>query len=160
MTLAELNSLTTPRAEAELTRCCASTRWIRLMAAARPFLDRAAMDRTADRIWWSLSAADWLEAFAAHPPIGGRTDSAWSKEEQTHAARAAAEVADRLARGNRQYEERFGFTFLVCATGKSADEIVAMLERRLPNAPEVEVGIAAEEQRKITHLRLKKLVTS
>jgi 2-oxo-4-hydroxy-4-carboxy-5-ureidoimidazoline decarboxylase len=161
VTLAELNTLeSASRAEAELWRCCASTKWSRLMAAARPFADLEAMTEAADRFWWSLDAADWLEAFAAHPRIGARAESAWSREEQARAATGPDDVREHLARANDAYQQRFGYTFLVCATGKTAKEILAILEIRLPNAPEIELRVAAEEQRKITNLRLRKLVAS
>ncbi len=148
------------RVEGEFERCCASTRWARLLAAARPFADVEAMTNAADRIWWSLDAGDWHEAFVAHPRIGGRAESVWSKEEQSRAAAAAEDVRDHLARGNEAYEQRFGYTFLVCATGRTAEEILEMLENRLTNVPEIELRVAAEEQRKITNLRLRKLVAS
>jgi OHCU decarboxylase len=160
VTLSELNVLEPPsRAEAEFERCCASTKWAHLMAAARPFADLEAMTAAADRIWWSLDAGDWLEAFAAHPRIGGRPESAWSSEEQATAAATADDVRDRLSRANEAYERRFGHTFLVCATGKTAEEILGMLETRWRNAPEFELRVAADEQRKITNIRLKKLVS-
>jgi len=130
------------------------------MAAARPFADLEAMTKTADRIWGSLDRADWLEAFAAHPRIGGRAESAWSREEQARAAAATDDVRERLALANDAYEQRFGYTFLVCATGKTAGEILESLDTRLPNPPEIELRVAAEEQRKITNLRLRKLVAS
>jgi OHCU decarboxylase len=159
MTLAELNALQpSSLAEAEFARCCASARWASRMAAARPFTDLDALASAADRIWWSLDADDWLEAFAAHPRIGGRPTSAWSAGEQARAASAPDEMRERIALGNERYERTFGYTFLVCATGRSAEEILAALEARLSDDPDAELLVAAEEQRKITHLRLKKLV--
>jgi len=159
VTLSELNVLEpSSRAETEFERCCASTKWAHLMATARPFADFEAMTHAADRIWWSLDAVDWLEAFAAHPRIGGRPESAWSSEEQATAAAAADDVRDHLSRANETYERRFGYVFLVYATGKTAEEILKTLDVRLRNAPETELRVAAEEQRKITNLRLKKLV--
>jgi 2-oxo-4-hydroxy-4-carboxy-5-ureidoimidazoline decarboxylase len=159
VTLAEINALPAARAEAEFGRCCGSARWRRMMASARPFSTVADLTAHAGRIWWSLDAADWLEAFAAHPPIGGRATSAWSTEEQAGAASATAATRQALADGNRAYEQRFGYAFLVCATGKSAQEMLAILERRLHNRPDDELRTAAEEQRRITALRLEKLVT-
>jgi 2-oxo-4-hydroxy-4-carboxy-5-ureidoimidazoline decarboxylase len=160
MTVAELNRLTDARAEGELMRCCASHRWAHLMAAERPFASRAVMAAVAQRLWWSLAAADWLEAFAAHPRIGDRATTAWSAQEQARAMETGDALRVRLVTGNRAYEERFGYTFIVCASDKSAEEIMAILEHRLRNEPADELQIAADEQRKITELRLRKLITT
>src|SRR5262245_16300317 len=160
MTVAELNRLTDTRAEAELLRCCASHRWAHLMAAERPYANLQVMTAVAQRLWWSLAAADWLEAFAAHPRIGEQTTSAWSAQEQAHAMASGDAVHARLVTGNRAYEERFGYTFLVSATGKTAEEILSILEQRLHNVAADELQIAADEQRKITELRLNKLITT
>jgi OHCU decarboxylase len=160
MTVAELNRLPDIRAEAELLRCCASHRWAHLMAAERPFSNLAVMRVVAQRLWWSLAAADWLEAFAAHPRIGERATSAWSSQEQARATETGDAAHARLIAGNRAYEQRFGYTFIVCATDKSADEIVTTLEERLHHEPADELQIAADEQRKITDLRLNKLITT
>ena len=158
MTLAELNGVSPSRAEAELARCCGSIRWARLMAAERPFAHRDVLSAAAQRLWWSLGAADWLEAFAAHPRIGEQATSAWSSQEQAGALSATDQVREGLTRGNHEYERRFGYTFLISATGKSADQILEILERRLQNDPADELQIAADEQRKITELRLTKLL--
>jgi OHCU decarboxylase len=180
MNLDHLNALDDERAAAALLQCCGSTRWARAMAAARPFTDAEALAESADRIWSSLVPSDWREAFAAHPRIGaggagGAAGSnasrgpalseqgvaraeGWSAQEQADVRSAAADVQQRLADANREYEARFGYIFIVCATGKSASEMLAMLESRLQHAPEEELVIAAEEQRKITRLRLTKLL--
>jgi OHCU decarboxylase len=160
MTVVELNRLPESRAEAELLRCCGSHRWARLITAERPFANLEVLTAVAQRLWWSLAVADWLEAFAAHPRIGDRATTMWSAQEQERSAVASNEVRERLARGNHLYEGRFGYTFLVSATDKSADEILTLLERRLHNEPGDELQIAADEQRKITALRLTKLLTS
>src|SRR5262249_54030193 len=160
MTVAELNRLADVRAEAELLRCCASHRWAHLMAAERPFANLAVMRVMAQRLWWSLAAADWLEAFAAPPPIGERATSAWAAQEQARAAETGGAAHARIVAGNRAYEERFGYTFIVCATDKSADEILITLEERLRHEPADELQIAADEQRKITELRLNKLIAT
>jgi OHCU decarboxylase len=136
------------------------------MAAARPFASAEAMDTTADTIWLALDRVDWLEAFAAHPKIGerraggaGRDDTkAWSQQEQAVAARASHETMRRLADANRDYEARFGYIFIVCATGRTADEMLSLLEARLRHDAAGELLIAAEEQRAITRLRLRKLL--
>jgi 2-oxo-4-hydroxy-4-carboxy-5-ureidoimidazoline decarboxylase len=159
MTVDELNRLDAGRARAELLRCCGSTRWAATMAEARPFEDLGAMRARSDEIWRSLARADWFEAFAAHPKIGDRrTASAWSAAEQSGMQSADGDVRERLERLNVEYEQRFGFIFIVCATGKAPGEMLALLERRLTNRPEIELPLAAEEQRKITALRLAKLV--
>lgn len=160
MTIVELNRLPDARAEAELLRCCASHRWAHLMTGERPFANLAVMAAVAQRLWWSLAAADWLEAFAAHPRIGEHAASAWSAQEQARAMETGDAARARLVAGNRTYEERFGYTFIVCATAKSAEEILVILEQRLRNEPEDELQIAADEQRKITEIRLNKLITS
>ena len=181
MRLEDLNTLADAAAEREFLRCCGSTRWAREMAASRPFVNAESMAETGDAIGSSLERSDWLEAFAAHPRIGARAEAPaatpsglprgvspkkvgfpgrkWATEEQAGAAGASGEVRQSLAQRNRDYEARFGYIFIVCATGKSADEMLAMLERRLTNDPDTELQIAAGEQRKITRLRLVKLLT-
>ena len=125
------------------------------MSAKRPFATEAEMVDAADRMWSSLAPPDWLEAFAAHPRIGEDASS----DEQGGMRSAGSGVRERLAQANREYEARFGYIFIVCATGKSAEEMLARLERRLFNAPDDELRIAGEEQGKITRLRLAKLVS-
>src|SRR5437870_1162910 len=166
MRLEELNALNPATAERELLRCCGSARWARMMASARPFGTADEMLAAADRIWSALGPDDWLQAFRAHPRIGesGGPDTSgrsgdWSDQEQAGVRTARDAVRDRLAQGNRHYEARFGYIFIVCATGRSAEEMLAMLERRLTNQPDDELRIAAEEQRTITRLRIAKLVT-
>jgi OHCU decarboxylase len=166
MRLADLNALDEGAAADAFLRCCGSSRWAHRMAAARPFASAGAMDTTADTIWRSLERTDWLEAFAAHPRIGaggagraGREDTkVWSQQEQASVAGAEARTKRRLADANRDYEARFGYIFIVCATGKSADEMLALLAVRLRHDADDELRIAAEEQRKITRLRLRKLL--
>jgi 2-oxo-4-hydroxy-4-carboxy-5-ureidoimidazoline decarboxylase len=166
MRLEDLNALAGESAARELLRCCDSARWARLMAVARPFPSADAMAVAADAIWWSLEPADWLEAFAAHPRIGEtgggrgatREVGEWSASEQAGVAEAAEEPRRRLAAANRDYEARFGYIFVVCATGKTAGAMLDLLDRRLRNDPHEELLVAAEEQRKITRLRLAKLL--
>ena len=130
------------------------------MAGERPFRDLEHARRAADRIWRSLPREDWLEAFRSHPRIGDRSASRSAALEQAGVRSAPAGVREALAAGNRAYEERFGRIFLVCASGKTAAEMLALLEERLANDPETELEVAAEEQRKITQLRLEKLFAS
>lgn len=166
MTLAELNSLTPQQAGAEFLKCCGSTAWAKAISAARPFSNSDELSSKADEIWWNLDEDGWLEAFRAHPKIGEKKAAAaqsaeaqrWSADEQSETERAAVETKAALAEGNREYEQRFGFIFIICATGKSAEEILAALNGRLNNDPETELRVAAEEQRKITQLRLQKLL--
>jgi OHCU decarboxylase len=166
MTLDDLNRLTGQQAEAEFLKCCGSTVWAKRAADARPFANQHELLAAADEIWWKLDEEDWLEAFRAHPKIGERkaaaTQSAqaqqWSAQEQSESQKTAAETKAALADGNREYEQRFGFIFIICATGRSAEEILAALNGRLNNDSKAELHIAAEEQRKITQLRLQKLL--
>ncbi|MCU1263115.1 MAG: alc [Bryobacterales bacterium] len=144
-------------AEADLLKCCGSTRWAREMAA-HSFPNPKEVLATADSVWWSLAPADWMEAFRAHPRIGERSESKWSQEEQHIARHASHDILGELREANSLYEERFGYIFIVCATGKSADQMLRMMRERLDNDPESELRNAAEQQRQITHLRLKRLV--
>jgi OHCU decarboxylase len=161
-----INELSVAQAQSEFLKCCGSTQWAKRMSDARPFAYADDLAAKADEIWWSLSEEDWLEAFRAHPKIGEKKAEAaqsaeaqmWSAQEQSESARAAAETKAALAEGNREYEQRFGFIFIICATGRSAEEILAALNGRLNNDPETELRAAAEEQRKITQLRLQKLL--
>ena len=158
MRLADLNTLDDEAASRAFLRCCGSTRWAAQMAAARPFAGVEALAASADAIWRALAEADWLEAFAAHPRIGSSGGSGWSDDEQAGVAGAPEQTRRRLEEVNRHYEARFGYIFIVCATGKTADEMLVLIERRLRHRPGDELRIAAEEQRKITQLRLRKLL--
>ncbi len=140
-----------------LRRCCGSARWVNDMLARRPFANDAAVHSAAEEVWWALAPADWLEAFAQHPRIGDRHASGWPRTEQAGVAQAEGDTLHLLADGNRQYERRFGHVFLVCATGLSAGEMLDALRRRLRRDPEAELRTAAEEQAKITRLRLDRL---
>jgi OHCU decarboxylase len=156
MTLRELNQSTD--AEDALLRCCGSTRWAQLMASARPFASMQALMAAADECWNALERRDWLEAFAAHPRIGERAADPWAAREQAGTAGAALTVLERLAQANRAYEARFGYIFIVCASGKTADQMSRIAEQRLTNDPHRELLVAAEEQRSISRLRLEKLM--
>jgi 2-oxo-4-hydroxy-4-carboxy-5-ureidoimidazoline decarboxylase len=135
------------------------------MAQRRPFDSQARLFATSDEVWWSLARTDWLEAFAAHPKIGDKNalharfpaTATWASNEQAGTLCAAADVIARLADANSRYEARFGHIFVVCATGKTAAEMLELLEARLTNEPEVEIKIAAAEQAKITRIRLEKI---
>lgn len=158
--LAQLNGQ--PRAEAEeaLYRCFASRIWAAHVAGARPFAGIEQLIGAADAAWSRLSEADWLAAFAAHPRIGERGGHApdVSAREQKGLSSARQETLAALAAENRDYERRFGHVFLIAASGRTAGEILAELRRRLNNDPATELRVAADEQRKITRLRLERLV--
>jgi allantoicase len=161
-----LDTLPPPQAEAELLACCGSRAWAAQMAARRPFGGLAAVLDAADAIWRRLGQNDWMEAFRAHPRIGEKKAEApqgagarrWSEKEQAGVATASAETLAALADGNRAYDAKFGHIYIVCATGRSADEMLALLRARLGNDAGTELGVAAEEQRKITRIRLEKLL--
>jgi 2-oxo-4-hydroxy-4-carboxy-5-ureidoimidazoline decarboxylase len=155
-----LNSVPEEEARAALIRCCGARRWVEQMLAARPFASDAELHESAERIWWALGREDWLEAFAGHPRIGARTTDRASRREQAGVEGATAATRAALALGNRAYEERFGHVFLVCATGKTAGEMLGALRDRLANDPATELRIAAGEQAKITRLRLEALAAS
>jgi 2-oxo-4-hydroxy-4-carboxy-5-ureidoimidazoline decarboxylase len=153
-----LNDLDPKACADALRRCCGSDAWVHSMVAARPFTCSDELLQRSDRIWKSLSREDWLQAFAAHPRIGSRAAQGWGAAEQAGARDADSSVLTRLAALNSEYESRFGYIFIVCATGKSAAEMLALLESRLENEADTELHVAAEEQRKITRLRLEKLL--
>jgi OHCU decarboxylase len=163
--IAKFNAQAAPAAEAELFACCGSRRWAREMTAHRPYRDLAHLCEAADKLWVSLDQSDWLEAFRAHPKIGERasqgaeTARRWAAQEQSAARAVSQDVAARLAAQNLAYEKKFGYIFLVDATGKSSDEMLAILDSRIQNVPEREIQEAAEQQRRITRRRLEKLLS-
>ena len=136
------------------------------MLAERPFESGADLSARADQVWWTLDPRDWLEAFHSHPKIGEKKAAAatakeaqeWSADEQSGMNRSAQATIDALADLNQVYEDKFGFIFIVCASGKSSEEMLAVLRERLENDRDVELRVAAEEQAKITQLRLNKLL--
>lgn len=166
MTLDELNNLSSSDATHAFAESCASRNWVRQMVAARPFANIEDLLNVSDRLWLGLSEADFLEAFEAHPQIGNvdslRAKYAGTKTlaagEQSSVAVASEKTLQDLADGNRVYLEKFGFIFIVFATGKSAEQMLSLLRERLPNDRQAEIKNAAEEQRKITVLRLRKLL--
>jgi 2-oxo-4-hydroxy-4-carboxy-5-ureidoimidazoline decarboxylase len=164
--LARWNTLPPEEAAREILACCGSNAWADAMASKRPLQDDGALLAASDEIWRGLGEADWLEAFRSHPRIGesraekdsAAKSSAWSAQEQHKAATADEAVKMALKWGNREYEQKFGRIFIVCATGKSAGEILEILRRRLHNDEATELQQAAEEQRQIMHIRLKKWI--
>ena len=152
-----INTLADPIAE--LRSCCGSSTWVEAFASARPFSDWDEMTGAADRIWSKLGSEDWMEAFRAHPRIGEKKANArWTSDEQSGTRLASKGTMDALAAGNIDYERKFGHIYLVCATGRTADDMLANLRERMKNETATELRIAAEEQRRITQLRLEKLV--
>ena len=165
--LARWNALPLENAAEEVLPCCGSKGWARAMALRRPIRDEAALLAASDEVWRNLPQAGWMEAFRSHPRIGdtraqvaSQRSAAWSKTEQQNVATAEGEIKIGLAEGNRAYEKRFNRIFIVCATGKSGREILEMLKRRLNNDDAAELQEAAEEQRQIAQVRLKKWLSS
>jgi 2-oxo-4-hydroxy-4-carboxy-5-ureidoimidazoline decarboxylase len=162
--LSHWNSASERQAIEDILACCGSLAWAKQLAARRPIADESSLIAASDGVWTHLEPQDWLEAFSKHPRIGERKvapvtsaqSAAWSAQEQRSAADMSESVKLALTDANREYERRFGRVFIVCATGKSADEMLAILRRRMNNDDATELREAAEEQRKITHLRLKK----
>ena len=166
--LRHLNQLPAEEARAAFGRCCGATSWVEGMIEARPFRDVPHLYAAAEETWNRLSPDDWREAFGHHPRIGDRealrarfaSTREWASGEQAGALGASDEVLTALARENREYERRFGHVFIVCATGKSAAEMLGLLRARQGNDPMTELWIAAAEQAQITRLRLEKLLAS
>lgn len=166
MTIDDLNSLPESEARAAFERCCGAARWTARMCESLPCRDAEAVFAAARSVFRELDREDWLEAFAHHPRVGDvaslsekfAATAAWADEEQRGAAAAPEATLAALAEGNRAYTEKFGYIFIVCATGKSADEMLGLLRARIANDAERELAIAAEEQMKITRIRLEKLL--
>lgn len=148
-----------------LSTCCGSTRWVEAMVERRPFGSMTALLTAAEDVWRNLSADNWKEAFAHHPRIGERdlqqarfaSTAHLSAREQAGVSGASDEVITQLTEANREYEARFGYTFIVCASGLSAEEMLHRLRSRLGNDPATEIQVAAEQQSQITALRLRAL---
>ena len=165
MTVDEFNELSAAQAVQALTACCGSRRWVSAMIERRPFASIDAVIESANAAWRETNEADWREAFDHHPRIGetrsaarqGARAEGWSSGEQSLASTADAAVKRQLADANAEYEARFGHIYIVCAAGRSAEELLAIARSRLRNDPAVELRVAADEQRKITELRLRKL---
>lgn len=166
MTLHELNILPKEELKAELFKCCGSTAWVNKMLPFFPADDMVEILEDAEEQWWQCTEQDWLQAFTHHPKIGDveslqkkfASTATWASNEQSGAASASQQTLEALAKGNADYEQKFGYIFIVCATGKSAEEMLQLLLERLPNAPAEEIKIAADEQNKITKLRIEKLL--
>ncbi|CAN5302422.1 2-oxo-4-hydroxy-4-carboxy-5-ureidoimidazoline decarboxylase [soil metagenome] len=167
MILPELNQLALPQLKEALATCCGSTAWVNELAKIFPVESKESLFEQAETIWFACSESDWREAFRHHPKIGDihslrekfAGTKAWAAGEQSGVSVASQQVLEDLSEGNRLYEEKFGYIFIVCATGKSADEMLDLLNARLLNSPETEILIAMQEQNKITKIRLEKLLT-
>jgi 2-oxo-4-hydroxy-4-carboxy-5-ureidoimidazoline decarboxylase len=162
------NRMPVEEAEKEILPCCGSRAWARGVAGRRPLADEAALLAASDETWNNLSEADWTEAFRSHPRIGESSAASasearpakWSAQEQRGVAVADDAVKTALAEANRDYERRFRRIFIVCATGKTAPEILQIVRRRMQNDDRAELHEAAEQQRQITHIRLKRWLAS
>jgi OHCU decarboxylase len=163
-TLAAWNQADAATAFDAMIACCGAKQWAKAMVALRPIASVEELSTAADRVWSTMEKPDWMEAFACHPRIGerkavahiGPKSAAWSAQEQSSTSQIAERILAELAAGNARYEERYGFTYIVCATGKSAEEMLAILNRRLASSREAELREAAEQQRQITQIRLGK----
>jgi 2-oxo-4-hydroxy-4-carboxy-5-ureidoimidazoline decarboxylase len=166
MTLYDLNMLPKAQLRLELLKCCGSSAWVEKVMNFFPIEDLVELLDDAEEEWYKCSQEDWKEAFSHHPKIGDidslkkkfASTANWAMGEQSGTSTASEETIEALAKGNEEYEDKFGYIFIVCATGKSADEMLTVLKSRLLNDPEKEIEIAADEQNKITRLRLEKLL--
>ncbi len=166
--LEKLNNLSKEEAKSELLKCCGSEKWSEKVAEGRPYSSKELLFNYSDKVWSEASNEDIFEAFSHHPKIGDlesltkkfSSTKDWASGEQSGVNVATQEVLQALATGNLAYEEKFGYIFIVCATGKSASEMFSILQERLKNEPETEIKVAANEQNKITHIRLEKLLNS
>ncbi len=162
-TLKAWNNADEARAVDVMLACCGAQNWASAMVALRPIENVFELSEAADRVWAMMTEDDWMEAFACHPRIGERKappaaakSVVWSRQEQSSVATAESTVLAELADGNAEYERKFGFSYIVCATGKTADEMLEILKRRLTNDRATELREAAEQQRQITQIRLGK----
>lgn len=167
MNLAEFNGLDEAKAIQALLQCCSAENWARLTVSHRPYKDLAALLLSATKNWQDMQQDDWLQAFDGHPKIGDpaslkkkyQATHQIAREEQANVQYASDQVIQDLAVANQRYLNRFGFIFIICATGKSAEEMLVSIQNRIHNTAEQELIIAAAEQHKITLLRLEKLIT-
>jgi 5-hydroxyisourate hydrolase/2-oxo-4-hydroxy-4-carboxy-5-ureidoimidazoline decarboxylase len=161
MTLAEFNTLTKEQASAHLFACCGSTKWASAMMAHFPFASEKVLVDLSIKIWYDeCGEADWRESFTHHPKIGDvkSLTEKFAGKEQAGVAVATSETIEALAKANTDYENKNGFIFIVCATGKSATEMLALLNGRLQNTAKEELHIAMGEQQKISIIRFKKML--
>ena len=162
--LAQINAMSEEAAREALIKCCGSAQWVSSMVQARPFASDGELFEKSDAVWFALPESEWLDAFGHHPRIGESqlrekfaSTADWSAGEQAGVASASEEVIQGLTEGNDAYFEKFGFVFLICATGKSAAEMLHALRQRLPNDRQQELENAAREHSAITKIRLEKI---
>lgn len=158
VTLSEFNRLPQSIAIDKLLRCCGSQSWAKQMVSKRPFDRRAEVLTEAKHIWDTLDESDRIEAFGAHPEIGERTKGGYASVEQAMALVSPEATLERVRKLNALYRSKFGFVFLIFASGRSSSEILTVLEKRLENTKEAEMDNAGEEQLRITLLRLERMV--
>ena len=167
MKLEDFNKQNREKAGQDLFKCCGSKTWVNKIMENYPFNSIEDLKISSDRSWFSCKKEDWLEAFSHHPKIGDQSGAdkkhsstaEWAKQEQSTIKDAGQIILSELVKANQSYENKFGFIFIVCATGKTANEMLKLLNERLNNEPEKEIQIAINEQNKITHLRLEKLLS-
>ena len=165
MTIHDLDVMPTDRLKETLHKCCGSTEWVNKIVSLLPYEELVELLDMAEKFWYECTEADWKEAFSQHPKIGDANDlkerfsstAEWASDEQGQVQQASQQELDEFAEANKAYEKKFGYIFIISATGKSAAEMLQSLRERLDNSPEEELKIAAEEQNKITLLRLEKL---
>ena len=166
MTIEELNNLSKDKAFEEFFKCCGSTTWAKQLTGKMPFKSKEELMRVSDSVWFACSIQDGFEAFTHHPKIGDlkslekkfASTKEWAGGEQAGVNTAAQNTLLALAEGNEAYLHKFGYIFIVCATGKTAEEMLTLLNARLVNDKDIEIKIAMNEQNKITHIRLDKLI--
>ena len=166
MKLEKINSLDTDKAKAELFKCCGCTNWVNQIMEYFPFDSVEKLKTDSDSIWFTCTEEDWKEAFSHHPKIGEKKiddtkfseTKNWAEDEQSGVKQATSEVLTELIEANQEYESKYGFIFIVCATGKSAQQMLDLIKARMNNSISNELSIAAIEQNKITHLRIDKLL--
>ena len=166
LTVKDLDEMEPDQARGLFAQCCGSSKWVNEMTAKRPFRTFDNVLKAADDAADTMAAQDWLDAFAHHPRIGERAGSApakgeaaeWSEKEQSGVDSASFDLKAALMNANEEHERKFGYIYIVCATGKSAEEMLEIARKRLGNDAEKELSVSADEQRKITRLRLEKLI--
>ena len=164
--LQKLNELSSEEAAELFSKCCGASKWLNQMINSRPFVTNKEIAECSEKIWRTLDEKDWLEAFKQHPKIGDinslrkkySSTKKFAVKEQSGVNDASLEVLEELAKLNNEYEKKFGYIFIVCATGKTAEEMLSIIKERIRNDAKAEIKIAMEEQNKITKLRLEKLL--
>lgn len=167
MKLEDFNKQSREKAGQDLFKCCGSKAWVNKIMENFPYNSIEDLKISSDRIWFGCKKEDWMEAFSHHPKIGAQNSAdkkhsstaEWAKQEQSAVKDAGQIILSELEKANQTYENKFGFIFIVCATGKTAAEMLKLLNHRLNNEHEKELHIAINEQNKITHLRINKLLS-